>query len=70
MKTVWTVCTYVSSELPLTEKVVNVMSITFVIRAEEPPSEEAILALVNLHIRNCEPLMSEVSRNEVPDGLF
>lgn len=70
MKTVWNVVTYVESDMPLTDKVMPVMSLTFVVVSEEPPSDELVLALVNSHTRNCKPLMSEVHRSSVPNELF
>lgn len=70
MKTVWTCTTYVSSALPLTEKVKDVMSFTFLVVSEEKPSEELIMALVNSHTRNCEPLMTEVTRAKFPQELL
>jgi len=66
MKVIWNVITYFRSELPLTEKVPSVMSITFVVLDDNPPSDELIIALVNSHTRNCEVLMSEVHRAEIP----
>lgn len=70
MKTVWTVTNYVQSAMPLTDKVTEVMSVTFVIVDENPPSDELILALLNSHTRNLTPVMSEVHKSSVPDELF
>jgi len=66
MKVVWNVTTYIRSEMPLTDKVPSVMSITFVVIDDNPPTDELIIALVSAHTRNCEPLMSEVHRSEIP----
>jgi len=70
MKVIWNVITYFRSELPLTDKVPSVMSITFVVIDDNPPSDELIIALVNSHTRNCEVLMSEVHRAEIPANLL
>jgi len=70
MMVIWNVITYFRSELPLTEKVTSVMSITFVVIDDNPPSDALIIALVNSHVRNCEVLMSEVRRAEIPSDFL
>jgi len=66
MKTAWAITTYLKSKHPLTSRVVPVISVDCVFVCDEPPSKVAVEAFIALHIRNCELLLSEVTRTEIP----
>lgn len=70
MKPAWTVTTYVRSELPLTNKVASVMSLTFVVMGCEEPKKETVEALACSHVRNVELIFSEVDFTPIPDDLL
>lgn len=68
--TIWNVNAYVSSDMPLTAKVLPVMSLQFIVVSPDEPSKELIEALVSAHTRNCVLLMAEVEQNEVPEDIL
>jgi len=70
MKTGWTVEVYLSSELPLTDKVPSVIRLSFLVVSDDKPSEDLIAALTSSHTRNCTLLMAEVSQIQIPNELL
>ena len=70
MRNAWNVVTYLRSALPLTSKVVPVVSFEFVVFDDNPPDEALIEALVMAHVRNVELIASEVHFAPVHDDLL
>jgi len=69
MRTAWMCRTYLRSEMPLTDKVPPVFSLTLMVVQDAPPDEELVYALVSAHVRNVEPILSEVTKIEFdPDA--
>jgi len=70
MKTIYTVRTFVRSELPRTDRVVPIMELTAVFIGDRYPSKEVVEAFVSTHVQNCKLLFSEVTESEVSDDLL
>jgi len=70
MSTGWDCLTYMLSDLPLTCRVTSVFTVRVIIVQDEQPSAQMIEDLVVAHTCNSVPLMTEVSRIDVPDELL
>lgn len=70
MKSAWTTSVYIRSEMPLTNKVLPTMELTFVTFGNQPPTKASIEALAGSHTQNVEILMSETEYTPIPDELL
>jgi len=61
------VTAYLASDMPLTDRVVSVFSVTLVFRGTEEPSKQLIENLVLAHTRNAVLISAAVERTNLPD---
>lgn len=62
----WTVTAYILTELPITSRIVGVMSLTMVFVGEDAPEKSVIEAFVSAQTRNSELVVAEVVFTPVP----
>lgn len=66
----WTVTMFVRSEMPLTEKVGELQSYTYIVFQEEMPLPDVIAAFVSSHLRNSTPVYTEVASFTADETIF
>jgi len=70
MRDAFMVEAFVRSELPLTERVMEVLCLKWIVVGDREPSKEVIQAFVEVHTRNVELIMSSVTPFQIPDELL
>jgi len=70
MKPAFMVEAYVRSELQLTDRVLEVLCLRWIVMGTREPSKEVIEAFVQSHTRNVELIMSSVTPFDVPSELL
>lgn len=70
MKSAWTTSVYIRSEMPLTNKVLPTMELTFITFGNQPPTKVLIEAFASSHVKNVQVLASETEYTPIPDELL
>jgi len=66
----WTVTAYIKTELPITSRVVGVLSLSIVFVGENAPEKAVIEAFVSAQTRNSELLLAETVYTPIPRDLL
>jgi len=65
MKTTWFITAYLRSNMPLTDKVMPVQALQFIVVSDTPPSDDEVRVLVEAHTRNSRIMMATVEQRDI-----